>query len=102
MELVPTSAPKAAATRHPRRILLAVAALCAAALTLAWSVQRTGSVVAADAVAPVAHPAPAPADARPSPPSDRGHGSRFFGFLEFDWDPDAPGGVPGFDPWPRP
>ena len=22
-----------------------------------------------------------------------------FGFLEFDWDPNAPGGVPGFDPW---
>ena len=25
----------------------------------------------------------------------------FFGFLEFDWDPNAPGGVPGFDPWPQ-
>ena len=24
-----------------------------------------------------------------------------FGFLEFDWDPNAPGGVPGFDSWPR-
>jgi hypothetical protein len=23
-----------------------------------------------------------------------------FGFLEFDWDPNAPGGVPGFDSWP--
>ena len=23
-----------------------------------------------------------------------------FGFLEFDWDPVAPGGVPGFDSWP--
>lgn len=23
-----------------------------------------------------------------------------FGFLEFDWDPAAPGGVPGFDVWP--
>ena len=20
--------------------------------------------------------------------------------FEFDWDPNAPGGVPGFDPWP--
>ena len=26
----------------------------------------------------------------------------FFGFLEFDWDPDAPGGVPGFGPLPSP
>ena len=25
----------------------------------------------------------------------------FFGFLEFDWDPNAPGGVPGFDSWPK-
>ena len=24
-----------------------------------------------------------------------------FGFLEYDWDPHAPGGVPGFDSWPK-
>jgi hypothetical protein len=24
-----------------------------------------------------------------------------FGYLEFDWDPNAPGGVPGFDSWPN-
>ena len=24
-----------------------------------------------------------------------------FGFLEFDWDPNARGGVPGFDSWPK-
>jgi hypothetical protein len=23
-----------------------------------------------------------------------------FGYVEFDWDPDAPDGVPGFDSWP--
>lgn len=23
-----------------------------------------------------------------------------FGYLEFDWDPGAPGGLPGFDTWP--
>ena len=23
-----------------------------------------------------------------------------FGYVEFDWDPSAPGGVPGFDSWP--
>ena len=23
-----------------------------------------------------------------------------FGYLEFDWDPSAPGGLPGFDTWP--
>ena len=31
----------------------------------------------------------------------RGTGLKlFFGFVEFDWDPDAAGGVPGFDSWP--
>jgi hypothetical protein len=31
----------------------------------------------------------------------RGAGLKlFFGFVEFDWDPDAPGGVPGFDSGP--
>jgi hypothetical protein len=29
------------------------------------------------------------------------HPSFAFGFLEFDWNPHAPGGVPGFDAWPR-
>ena len=24
-----------------------------------------------------------------------------FGFLEFDWDPNAPGGVPGYVSWPK-
>ena len=24
----------------------------------------------------------------------------FFGYIEFDYDPDQPGGVPGFGPWP--
>lgn len=23
-----------------------------------------------------------------------------FGYLEFDWDPNTPGGMPGFDSWP--
>jgi len=110
MDLVPTSAHKAAVTRRrgdpARRILLAVAALFAAAFTLilsgAWSDQATGTDVASAAVSSAPHSATAPVDLPRSPSSDHRHGSRFFGFLEFDWDPDAPGGVPGFDPWPRP
>lgn len=27
-------------------------------------------------------------------------GSFAFGYIEFDWDPSAPEGVPGFDSWP--
>jgi hypothetical protein len=34
-------------------------------------------------------------------PSDSGEFGPFaFGYLEFDWDPTASGGVPGFDSWP--
>ena len=29
-----------------------------------------------------------------------GQKSFAFGYLEFDWDPNAPGGVPGFGSWP--
>ena len=33
--------------------------------------------------------------------SDSGEVGPFaFGHVEFDWDPAAPGGVPGFDTWP--
>jgi hypothetical protein len=36
-----------------------------------------------------------------SVPVRTGDVGRFaFGHLEFDWDPDAPDGVPGFDVWP--
>ena len=43
------------------------------------------------------HVEPTPATA-PSVP--RLSSSFAFGYLEFDWDPSAPGGVPGFDSWP--
>ena len=36
-----------------------------------------------------------------SVPLDSGDAGRFaFGYLVFDWDPRAPGGVPGFGTWP--
>jgi len=36
-----------------------------------------------------------------SMPADSGDPGAFaFGYVEFDWDPRAPGGVPGFDSWP--
>jgi hypothetical protein len=39
---------------------------------------------------------PQPATAQRETKSFRG----VFGYLEFDWDADAPGGVPGFSPMP--
>jgi len=87
-----------------RRLLIAtltpIVALLGLALPSSWLGKRSDGAPSA-AVRPAVHQASS-ANA-PAPTSfERGHGSRFFGFLEFDWDPDAPGGVPGFDPWPRP
>jgi len=79
-----------------RRLLIATVTLIVALLGLAlpapWLGERSGGATSA-AVRPAAHEA--------SPPFQHGHLPMFFGFLEFDWDPDAPGGVPGFDPWPK-
>jgi len=33
-------------------------------------------------------------------PASASRTALFFGYVEFDADPDAPGGVPGFGPWP--
>jgi len=46
-------------------------------------------------------PAPQPMWAAPATPAPVPQASFAFGFLEFDWDPNAPGGVPGFDSWPN-
>ena len=35
------------------------------------------------------------------PPSAKASPKLLFGYIEFDWDPDAPGGVPGFGPLPN-
>ena len=86
-----------------RRLLIATLTLIVALLGLAlpalWLGERSGGATSA-AARPAAHQASS-SNAPASTSFDHGHGSRFFGFLEFDWDPDAPEGVPGFDPWPR-
>ena len=52
-----------------------------------------GAIIGASAkeVTPIAATVPQTAGRTPSA----------FGYLEFDWDPNAPGGVPGFDSWPK-
>ena len=35
-----------------------------------------------------------------APASNPDIGDFAFGYIEFDWNPKAPGGVPGFDSWP--
>jgi hypothetical protein len=60
--------------------------------TVAPELRSIGMVIA-PATRPVRVFAPAPKAATQP--------SFAFGYLEFDWDPDAPGGVPGFDSWPK-
>ena len=75
----------------------------AAALALAVFLATTLIV----SVAQITHPAGAPAHVKPegaSIPSsiapDADVGNFAFGYVEFDQNPKAPGGVPGFDSWP--
>jgi hypothetical protein len=78
--------------------LIAIAALAAATLALllpASLPSHHGSTV--NAAAAQASTAPLPG----TQPASRERVPRFLGYVEFDWDPDAPGGVPGFDPWPQ-
>ena len=46
-------------------------------------------------------PAPQPMWDAAATPAPVPQASFAFGFLEFDWDSNAPGGVPGFDSWPK-
>jgi hypothetical protein len=58
-------------------------------------------------VAQITHPADSPVLAKPegiavpnSVVPDADVGNFAFGYVEFDQNPKAPGGVPGFDSWP--
>jgi hypothetical protein len=100
--------PEAVAARRPADRLvgpLAAVALAAAVIVLVLPVSSSGqspdAVNASAAVLSVPHAVTTPARVSRPASADHGRVPLFFGFLEFDWDPDAPGGVPGFDPWPK-
>jgi hypothetical protein len=69
-----------------------------AAIAITGLLQTSGRATAQSG----ASAAPAPAAMLPrSDALDRAASGPFaFGYLEFDWNPSAPGGVPGFDSWP--
>jgi hypothetical protein len=76
-------------------IVAAVAALAVTSLIRPHGSATAQTPLAATAVAPPAATGPT------SVPPDSGDIGHFaFGYLVFDWDPQAPGGVPGFDSWP--
>jgi hypothetical protein len=100
--------PEAVAARRPADRLagsLAAVALAAAVIALALPVsspgQSFGAVGASAAVLSDSHAVTTPARMSRPASADHGRVPLFFGFLEYDWDPDAPGGVPGFDSWPK-
>lgn len=84
---------------------IAAAALLASIAVLPAAVAEDGPTALA-ALESDAPPARGPVRERlrsPAPGARQGTdaGPMFaFGFLEFDWDPAVPGGVPGFDVWP--
>jgi hypothetical protein len=84
-------------------IVAAVAALVITSLIRAHAPATAQTPVVAQA-APAA--AMVPSEIPMSVPLDSGDvgqrdiGHFAFGYLVFDWDPQAPGGVPGFDSWP--
>jgi hypothetical protein len=69
-------------------ILVAIAALAITSL-----IPGNKRAAAQSGVEPPQTTAPLPRVSTPA-------GSFAFGYIEFDWDPSAPGGVPGFDSWP--
>lgn len=71
-------------------VLTIGAALCGLVASAAY--QPTAAANPSQSARPVAMFASAASDARQPTP---------FGFLEFDWDANAPNGVPGFDAWPQ-
>lgn len=78
-------------------VALAFALLGFMPLSLWWTVRSGGATMVADYSAKLT----VASKIEPASPNTSKHNSKFFGFLEFDWDPNAPGGIPGFDPWPQ-
>jgi hypothetical protein len=77
-------------------VLIGAAVVALAATSLVRTYQPAAAQTALDTTpAPVA--ANEPASVAPDS-ADIGHFA--FGYVVFDWDPRAPGGVPGFDSWP--
>ena len=82
---------------------LAALALAGAVIALLVPVSSSGRSSVTGASLALSDSQAVTTAARVSQPASAAQGRvpLFFGFLEYDWDPHAPGGVPGFDPWPK-
>jgi hypothetical protein len=86
---------------HPSALV--IGGVLAAALIAA---RFAGPVPGAETVAPsvgaiIGASAPEVMPVAATVPQTTERPSFAFGFLEFDWDPNATDGVPGFDAWPK-
>jgi hypothetical protein len=79
--------------------MVLAAAVIALALPVSSRGQNAGVVDASATALSDSHAVTTPAHLSRSASADHRRVPLVFGFLEFDWDPDAPGGVPGFDSW---
>jgi hypothetical protein len=76
-------------------------ALSVATFEASWSGETTGAVAPELPVHGTTLDASALHVLRVTGPAlPAGQNPSAFGYLEFDWDPNAPGGVPGFGSWP--
>jgi uncharacterized membrane protein YgdD (TMEM256/DUF423 family) len=83
--------------RATMAVVVIVGAIAALAIT---SVIHSHDKATAQSHVPAAS-APATLAVPLSVPRDSGEAWPFaFGYVEFDWDPAAPEGIPGFDSWP--
>ena len=101
MEAIPnakqTATPCGVLVRATTAAALIVAAIAALAIS---SLIQSDERAAAQSRA-VMRPAPSMATVTSTVPPHSGEAGSFaFGYVVFDWNPEDPGGVPGFDSWP--
>jgi hypothetical protein len=82
-------------SRETMATVLTAAAVAALAITSLIQSHQRATAWSAVLAGPAASLVPTSA-----PPDTRDVGPFAFGHLVFDWNPAAPGGVPGFDSWP--
>lgn len=82
-------------------LCMVMASTCSYAEAAASEEHRTASLLVSSRVlAQVATTAAVPAHKKTFVPLEDGRKAFALGFLEFDWDPRVPSGLPGFDLWP--
>ena len=88
-------------SKPTKRLVVKASVLCVVAI-LTFALPETAQRRSVDTAVRSALSAKGPQSAQKNASSITAVGGKpfSFGYLEFDWDPSAPGGLPGFDRWP--